>query len=143
MKTVLKTTIFYKIIFFFLTVVLSAHLYAQSQGDENKLETTDMILLKDNKYATFESNLFWRINDPILYFKKLGDYRRAEIRLKDIYSARLSYIIAINRIENESKIIDDENLKRDLLKDCNDTIKKFEFGIEIIKVEIISILLIK
>lgn len=74
-----------------------------------------------------ESIVEWRIADPIIYEGSVGNFKGAEIRLKDIYSSGLG--VALCLIKNESDILSVES-KQQIIDQVNGySLKKF--GIEV------------
>ena len=66
--------------------------FLEWDGDAKELTT------KDKRFIFVDTYARWRISDPLLYFQRLRDERRAQSRLKDILEGETRNAIAKHRL---------------------------------------------
>jgi len=93
----------------------------------------DDFLTRDKKSLLVDTYTRYRISDPLRFFEKLNDVRRANSRLGEIISSLVREAVASH---DQSEIITEkrEPIMADVLKEARDKVK--DIGIEILDVRI-------
>ena len=89
----------------------------------------------DKTYGLYESNILWKIVDPVLFEDKHYDTTISENRIEDIYMPIMKKVLLENiyleKNDNNIEFID-ENITNQIMNECNETINKNSFNIQIV-----------
>jgi membrane protease subunit HflC len=107
--------------------------FLEWDGDPNELTT------KDKRFIFVDTLARWRITDPLLYFQRLQDERRAQSRLDDILDGETRNAIANNdlvevvRTSNRAPAQDESSFE-----EVTTTLDQIDVGREAIRLEILT-----
>ena len=106
--------------------------YLEWDGDATELTT------KDKRFIFVDTYARWRITDPLLYFQRLQDERRAQSRLDDILEGETR-----NAIANHHLVEVVRSSNREPAQDLSEVgiqanLEEIEFGRERIRLEILK-----
>ena len=106
--------------------------YLEWDGDATELTT------KDKRFVFVDTYARWRITDPLLFFQRLQDERRAQSRLDDILDGETR-----NAVANHNLVEVVRTSNREPVQDVSEVgiqadLEKVEFGRERIRLEILK-----
>lgn len=107
--------------------------FMEWDGDPNQVPT------KDKKFIFVDTYARWEITDPLVFFKRLTNERRAQSRLDDILDGQTRDYIANHNIEEAVRNSNRTPLRADSISGMiGDTLMKISYGREKIQNEIIE-----
>ena len=102
----------------------------ESYKEEHRLITNDEIKIITGKKIKIESNIIWHVTDPVIYQGAILSESIAESRILDVYQSILRTIIIIKNYQEAPNEFGDE-IKNEIIEECNNAILRKNYGIEI------------
>jgi membrane protease subunit HflC len=119
-----------------LPIVQKAHRFDRRflewDGDANQLPT------KDKRFIWVDTYARWRISEPLLFFQRLRDERRAQTRLDDILDGETRNAIANHNLVELIRTSNREPEVSELEGEDPVTLETINFGRDIIRKEILA-----
>ncbi len=106
--------------------------FLEWDGDATELPT------KDKRFIFVDTYARWRITDPLLYFQRLRDERRAQSRLDDILEGETRNAIAKHRLVELVRSTNRTPAKDESLPESASVLEEIEIGREQVRLEILE-----
>jgi membrane protease subunit HflC len=106
--------------------------FLEWDGDATELTT------KDKRFIFVDTYARWRITDPLLFFQRLQDERRAQSRLDDILDGEARNAIAKHNLVELVRTSNREPAQDDSQPDLQSRLDEIAFGRERIREEILA-----
>lgn len=106
--------------------------FLEWDGDAKELTT------KDKRFIFVDTYARWRISDPLLYFQRLRDERRAQSRLKDILEGETRNAIAKHRLVELVRSSNRTPAQDESLPEATSVFEQITTGREEVRLEILK-----
>lgn len=106
--------------------------FLEWDGDAKELTT------KDKRFIFVDTYARWRISDPLLYFQRLRDERRAQSRLKDILEGETRNAIAKHRLVELVRSSNRTPAQDESLPEATSVFEEITTGREEVRLEILK-----
>lgn len=106
--------------------------FLEWDGDATELTT------KDKRFIFVDTYARWRITDPLLYFQRLRDERRAQSRLDDILEGETRNAIAKHRLVEVVRSSNRTPAQDESLPETTSVLEEIAVGRELIRREILE-----
>ncbi len=106
--------------------------FLEWDGDAKELTT------KDKRFIFVDTYARWRISDPLLYFQRLRDERRAQSRLKDILEGETRNAIAKHRLVELVRTSNRTPAQDESLPEATSVFEQITTGREEVRLEILK-----
>lgn len=106
--------------------------FLEWDGDATELTT------KDKRFIFVDTYARWRITDPLLYFQRLRDERRAQSRLDDILEGETRNAIAKHRLVELVRSSNRTPAQDDSLPESASVLEEIEIGREQVRLEVLK-----
>jgi membrane protease subunit HflC len=105
--------------------------FLEWDGDSNQLPT------KDKRFIWVDTYARWRITDPLLFFQRLSDERKAQSRLDDILDGETRNAIANHNLVELIRSTNRKPVTTELEED-EITLEPINYGREVIRKEVLA-----
>jgi membrane protease subunit HflC len=106
--------------------------FLEWDGDATELTT------KDKRFIFVDTYARWRISDPLLFFQRLQDERRAQSRLDDILDGETRNAIAKHNLVELVRTSNREPVRDETQLDVQSQLEEIQFGRERTRLEILA-----